>query len=55
MTAKAAHRTETELPLADADVEALVDWLARACERRSATEQRAASRDNGGETKGVAS
>lgn len=35
------RRPEAELPLADPSVEALTEWLVRACERRSAAEQRA--------------
>lgn len=41
MAAKTTDRqVEVELPLTDPTVEALTDWLVRACERRSATEQR---------------
>lgn len=45
------RRPQVELPLTDPTVEALTDWLVRACERRSAVEQRKTQRANGGPRK----
>lgn len=41
MAAKATDRRQpVELPVTDPTVEALIEWLVRACERRSSAEQR---------------
>jgi hypothetical protein len=48
------RRPEAELPLTDPTVEALTDWLVRACERRSAADHRKTKQSNGEARKGSA-